>query len=374
MSIIKILQVVDSLDAGGMEAQLVSLMGRLDPARFEFKVVCLRHAGVHAARLPDRIPVIALGKQEGFQFSVVRDLRSMLREGFDLVHTHNWAPLVYASLATLGGRTTPVFHGEHSQLNAAELSPRRLAARRWLYRCCSAVHTVSAEQKEKLLQAGLKHPRLHSLVNGVNTARFTMAEDQAATRRMLGLPEQARILGVVARFGAFKRHAALVRAFESIAQANPDVLLVMVGDGGPEKEKIVQQVKLSPARDQIMLAGFQEDPVPWYQSMDALLVPSSNEGLSNATLEAMACGVPVLSNNICGARELIGEDEGGWVRDLSTHESLLDELVALLRLPRTDWQRAGARGRARALSLFSWEAMAGAYAGIFAECAQPSRS
>ena len=117
------------------------------------------------------------------------------------------------------------------------------------------------------------------------------------------------MIGIVARFGSFKRHAALVQAFEKVASSHADLRLLMVGEGGPEKEAVAKQVTASPLASRIVMAGYQSDPVPWYQSMDALIVPSSNEGLSNATLEAMACGVPVLTNDICGARELLGEPE-----------------------------------------------------------------
>lgn len=369
---LKILQVVDSLDAGGMEAQLVSLMNRLDPEAFRFHVVCLRHEGVHAARLREGIRVTALKKAEGFQWQAVRQLKAILQEGYDLIHTHNWGPLVYAALASRGGKVTPILHGEHAQLNVSELAWKKLWLRKLLYRACAGVHTVSAGQKDELLACGLKHHRLLALINGVDTHRFRPAVKEEA-RQWIRLPVEARVLGIVARFGSFKRHAALVEAFERVAGANPDLHLLMVGEGGPEKEAVTKQVAASPFSSRIIMAGYQTDPVPWYQAMDALMVPSSNEGLSNATLEAMASGVPVLTNDICGARELLGADEGGWVRDLSTVEKLSAELQTLLAMPLDRWEVQGRRGRARAEAVFSWDGMARAYAQAFSDCAKDRR-
>lgn len=369
---LKILQVVDSLDAGGMEAQLVSLMNRLDPAAFQFHVVCLRHEGVHAARLREGIQVTALRKAEGFQWKVVKQMQALLHDGYDLVHTHNWAPLVYAALATRGGRSVPIFHGEHAQLNASERGWKKLWLRKLLYRACAGVHTVSAGQRQELLAGGLTHHRLLALINGVDTQRFHPAAREEA-RRKVQLPEEGRVIGIVARFGSFKRHAALVQAFEKVASSCADLRLLMVGEGGPEKEAVAKQVAASPVSSRIIMAGYQSDPVPWYQAMDALIVPSSNEGLSNATLEAMACGVPVLTNDICGARELLGNDEGGWVRDLGTVDKLSGELQMLLSFPADRWQEQGSRGRARAESVFSWDGMARAYAQAFSDCARARR-
>ena len=369
----RIVQIVDTLDAGGMEAQLVALMNRLDPEEFKFHVVCLRHPGIYAQRLREGIRLTALNKTGGFQFGVVRQVRKLFFGGCDLIHTHNWAPLVYASLASHGGLTSPILHGEHAQLNSLEVQPRRLLARRLLYRSCAAVHTVSEGQREDLLQQGLSHRRLLALANGVDTSRFVPAEDRAALRERLGLPAEALVLGIVARFGSYKRHAALLEAFEKIAAIHADAHLLIVGDGGPEKEAVTHQVQKSFFASRMTMAGYQRDPVPWYQTMDALVVPSSNEGLSNATLEAMACGVPVLSNDICGARELLGANEGGWVRDMSTVSKLSAELTELLSLSPATLQTQGKAGCQRAARLFSWDGMARSYAQIFRECARRRR-
>ena len=369
---LRILQVVDTLDAGGMEAQLVALMNRLDPEKFVFHVICLRHAGVHAGRLREDIKVTALNKAEGFQWEVVRGLGRILAQGWDLVHTHNWAPLVYGVLATRGGKIAPLLHGEHAQLTNAEKHPLKIAARRLLYRCCAAVHTVSAGQRDELRACRLAHPRLLALINGVDTQRFHPA-DRRKAREHLGLPRDAVIAGLVARYGAFKRHAALVEAFEQLADQHPQLRLVFVGDGGPEKESVQRQVAASPYSSRILLAGHQSNPVPWYQSMNFLVVPSINEGLSNATLEAMACGVPVLSNDICGSRELLGENEAGKVCDLSEIEKVAAELAAFLSMPSEAREALGKAGRARAETRFSWQGMAAAYSQAFMDCARDRR-
>lgn len=372
---LRVLEVVDTLDAGGMEAQLVALLNRLDPAQFEFEVVCLRHAGVYAPKLRSGVCVRALEKQAGFQWKTARQLGRIARQGgFDVIHTHNWAPLIYSVLGTSGGRTHRILHGEHSQLNHAETTRKRLWLRRLLYKCCAGVHTVSAGQKEELLRLGLVHPHLWSLVNGVDTQRFhplsSQSEREALRERLIPDSAQDFWLGMVARFGAYKRHRELIAAFEEAAKRSPLSRLILVGDGGPEKDGVMRQIEASPLRKRIHCMGYQMDPVPYYQAMDVLAVPSTNEGLSNATLEAMACGVPVLSNAICGARELIGEDEAGWVTDLSDVESLKAAIQQAHSQTPDNLIRHGMAGRTRAVTLFSWEGMAQRYAEAFRHCAR----
>jgi glycosyltransferase involved in cell wall biosynthesis len=130
------------------------------------------------------------------------------------------------------------------------------------------------------------------------------------------------------------------------------------------------QIKASPLRERIHCVGYQTEPEKYFQSFDLLVVPSSNEGLSNATMEAMACGVPVLSNTICGAHELIGENEAGWVTDLSSIESLRDALQSVVQRSISDLHEHGNSGRSRALKYFSWESMAQRYAETFHACSQ----
>jgi glycosyltransferase involved in cell wall biosynthesis len=371
---LRILEVVDTLDSGGMEQQLVSLINRLDPKHFAFEVCCLRHAGVNARKLNAGVPVHPLQKQEGFQWSAVRRMRGLLKARFDVVHTHNLAPLIYAALATSGGRAAPIFHGEHSQFNPSEFSAKRVWQRRFLYRCARAVHTVSTGQRNELLSAGIRHRHLVALLNGVNTEHFKPLPDassRAAARAALGLEGDGTFwMGIVARFGAFKRHADLLRAFEVLAPQHPHLRLLMVGDGGPEKDSVLAMAGGSRFSARIHWAGYQADPAPWYQVMDLLAVPSSNEGLSNTTLEAMASAVPVLSNDICGAPELIVEGEGGWVRDIGTVDKLAAEIATVVNLQDPARASAGRRGRERAMARFSWSAMAENYAAWLTACAR----
>lgn len=371
--IVRVLEVVDTLEAGGMEHQLVHLINRLDPERFHFEVCCLRHAGVNATKLKPGVPVHTLQKAEGFQWRAVCSLRGILRQGFDLVHTHNLSPLIYAALATRGG-ITPIFHGEHAQLTPAEFTRKRLWQRRLLYRCCSAVHTVSSGQREELLKTGLHHPRLTAILNGVNTDHFkppASNDERRTSKAKLGLDadENLQWIGIVARFGAYKRHAELVRAFEALAASHPRTRLLMLGDGGPEKERVLQMARESQVASRIHWAGYQSDPAPWYQVMNLLVVPSLNEGLSNTTLEAMSCAVPVLSHDNCGAREMIQAHEGGWVRDLAGVEALKQALSETLSVLPEMGPIVGRAGRERVSRHFSWTGMAEQYSVWLEACA-----
>lgn len=366
---VRILEIVDSLDAGGMEKQLIALMNKLGGNNFMFEVVCLRHLGVLASSLDPAHLVHSLGKPEGFRLEAAICLHKLLKKGFDLVHTHNLGPLIYASLATLGGSICPIFHGEHSQFTPLDAAPRRIWQRRLLYRACKAVHTVSVRQRDELLSMKISHRSLLPMVNGVNTTIFRPARG-ASEKRSLRIAQNipwadSFLLGIIGRFGLFKRHLELIEAFESVAEAHPNCRLLLVGDGGPTKEQVLDRMHSSVHASRMVWCGHQQDIAPFIRMLDLLVVPSSNEGLSNVTLEALASGVPVLSNMVCGANELIQCGHGGWVRDLSTVRRLVEELSDILCLHTDQLESAGNLGRLRAERLFSWDAMSQRYADRF---------
>ena len=368
----KILHVVNSLEPGGMENGVVNMARALEPCGFEIHIACLERRGAFAGRLPHPGRVTVLGKARGFSPSAALRLAAAIsRLRPDAIHSHNLGALIYASLATLGGRRTALIHGEHSQLTADELSPRRLRQRRWFYRACRAIHTVSHPMRDELLALGFSAEKISVIPNGVDTAHFAPG-DRAAARAALGLPADAVCIGIVGRFGPFKRHAVLLDAFAEIAARFPAAHLVVAGTGGSTEPAVRAHALASPHAARIHWLGFQSDPRACYQALDLLAIPSANEGLSNVALEAMACAVPVLANSGCGHEHIITSGTDGLIAGLATPAALTAQLAALLAQPErlVDF---GQKARTKTLRDFSIDAMADAYASLYCTMIPPAR-
>lgn len=352
-----------------MENGVVNVVRGLDGA-FDSHVICLTRRGEFAERLAPG-QVTALGKGEGFSWAAVARLGwHLLHLRPDLVHTHNLGPLIYSALATAGGRLFSILHGEHSLLTPAEITPEKLAQRARLYRSCRAVHAVAPVVREQMHELGLKPARLEVIPNGVDTRRF-ISGDRAAARRSLGLPEDGAFLGIVARFGPHKGHGTLMEAFETLGESHPHARLLIVGGGGPLEQEVRERASRSPASARIHFTGFLADPLPAYQSLDLLVIPSTNEGMANAALEAMACGVPVLGNTKCGHEAVIAHGREGVLADLRSPSALAREIAPLLDSP----ARLAEFGRAARIKVdesFSIDAMMAAYGGLYRSLARPS--
>ena len=367
---LRVIHVVDSLRPGGMENGLVNMATRLADRGVETHVACLVASGEFAGRLPNPDNVHVMGKADGFSWRAVRNLRQVFRDlSPDLVHTHNLGPLIYTALASFGGLQVPILHGEHGQIQAHERNTRRRWQRRLLYSCCKRVHTVSRSMIAALDAEGLPTKNVTAVVNGVDSDRFQPADSKEAARLRVGLPEKARVLGVVGRFVGLKRHIALLEALEVVMSDLPDLFLLVVGDHGDAREAVVAKMESHPQKDRIVWPGMQKDTLPYYQAMDMLVSPSEIEGLSNVVLEAMSCGVPVLAHDACGNTEVIVHEENGFCDDLGSVPKLATALKSRLSDP-ARLQRVGECARSHVRAGFSLESMADGYWNLYRECAR----
>ena len=369
---LRILHVVTSLEPGGMENGVVNLARHLNPDQFSVHVCCLERAGAFQERLPAATKVSVLGKGAGFSVKTVVDLARLIgRTKPHLIHTHNLGPLIYSGLASVWGAWRPILHGEHAQLNNEELTPKRLRQRTVFFRACRRVHTVSHALRDHLIRLGFPGRKIEVVSNGVDAERFSPGPREAARRR-LGLPVDAVVAGVVGRFGPFKRHNLLIEVFTRLAHERANFHLLVVGGGGAEQDRVTQQACASAAADRIHLVGFQQETAPCYQAMDLLVVPSINEGLSNALLEGMACGVPALCHEACGNGEVVAQGEDGFVFDLAEPDELSRRLQEALADP-ARLREMGRQARAKVLARFSLEVMVRNYERLYRELACPVR-
>lgn len=369
-STVRVLHVLDSLAPGGLENGVVNVAQRLNGQGFDIHSACLRFRGDFAERMPEPDKVVVMGKTAGFSFKAVRALRKhILQVKAEVIHSHNLGTLIYAALATLGGRTHPIVHGEHGQVQKQDLTPKRLAQRRWLFKLCHSVHVVSSSVRDNLQDLGLDpHKKIVVTPNGVDSQRFSPAQDRAAARRELGFPGDATVIGIVGRLVALKRHEMLFAAFEKLAPQWPSLRLLVVGDGGAERDHIIGLMKAHPFTDRILWAGHQNDLPKYYRAMDLLAAPSEIEGLSNAVLEAMACGVPVLAHSACGNAEVIEDGLTGYLSDI--HDAAT--LAACIEAPLKDASslaRCGSGARETVLKRYSMEAMAECYRKLYRDAA-----
>lgn len=369
---IHVVHIVNSLEPGGLENGVVNIVNRLHRSTFRSSVICLIREGEFAARLAAEVSVHSLERPDHFSFATIRRLSSDIDdEKPDVLHTHNLGPLIYGVAAKRFSKWKPrILHGEHAELTSEETALKQRLIRKICYRDSDVIHAVSASLCDQLQAFGVSKKKLRVTINGVDCDRFSPPSliAKSAKRNDLQIPEEALVLGILGRFGPFKRHRMLIDAFDQIAEANPLLYLLLVGDQGSEKDNVLDRVMASPFSERIVWAGFQMDPVPYLQVMDLLVIPSVNEGLSNAMLEAMACGIPCLTHSSCGAADVIDNNENGFVRELEDDQTLA-AILRDLTSERDCLEQVGAKARLKVANQFSLQSMIDTYENLYIEAA-----
>jgi len=297
-------------------------------------------------------------------------LRRLLAAGPpDVVNTHSstdtW--LAALALATLAG-APPLVRTRHISAPI----PRN-AGSRWLYGSATAhVVTTGERLREQVIgETGLDGARVSSIPTGVDLARFA-AGDRAAARERLGLPRDAFTVGIVATLRSWKGHRYLVDAVAR-AGAKRGWLLVMVGDG-PGAANLRAQVASLGIEPRVRMPGNQDDVVPWLQALDAFALPSyANEGVPQALMQAMACGVPVVSTPVGAIGELVRDGDTGLLVPPDDSAALAIAIGRILDHP-DEAARLAARGRALVERDYQWSAIGRRYLALCADIQRTRRA
>jgi glycosyltransferase involved in cell wall biosynthesis len=211
--------------------------------------------------------------------------------------------------------------------------------------------------------------RIRVIPNGIDPSRFADPENPAETRRSLGLPPLASVVGMVGRVTASKRVDVFLEAASIILARIPDCRFLVVGTGD-RWEAMRDRSSEMGLDSKVIFTGDRDDVPAILSALDLLLLPSEFEALPNVVMEAMAAGKPVIASDLEGCRELVEEGVTGFLVPPGDSKALADRAVQVLSL--SDRGRSlGARGRKRIASEFSLGTMVGRFEALFQEAARP---
>jgi glycosyltransferase involved in cell wall biosynthesis len=254
----KALHIITGLGVGGAEQQLRLLLRHL-PVSCD--VVTLTNPGPVAEGLTaDGVRVVHLGMTGNRDLTALPRLVRLIRAGgYDLVHTHLYRACVYGRLAARVAGVRAVVATEHS-LGDSQMEGRRLTAGvRALYlaseRLGSTTVAVSSAVAHRLKHWGVPAPRIEVVPNGIELDRFRFDQDRRArTRRRLGLPQDAFVVGGVGRLTRGKRFDVLVHALTRLPE---DHWLLLVG-GGPDEHLLRRTAHEAGVSGRVLFTGERE--------------------------------------------------------------------------------------------------------------------
>ncbi len=274
----------------------------------------------------------------------------------DVLQVHHPFPLGFAAVRAARRLNIPIVAVNHTipecslyGMRHSRLYPLAIAIfrryLRWFLAQADAICTPTATAATLLHEIGLRQS-VEVISNGIDTARFTPANDKAAARRDLGLPERPTIL-YTGRLDAEKDMETWLRA-GAVVLRSLDAQLV-VGGEGTDKARLRQLVRALGLEGSVTFPGYlPHERLPHlYQAADAYCITSAVELQSITTLEALASGLPVVAARALALPELVEDGHNGFLAAPGDAASFARALVTLLQSPARA-RAMGALGRQRA--------------------------
>lgn len=292
------------LGLGGAERQVVETARSLDRDLFEPHVACLRPGGFREPELRAAgVPVVRFAADSFRSPSLVTAARQMrdyvLRHGIELVHTFDVPANLFGVPVARSCRGPRVLSSQRAHRDLTPGLRRRLL--RWTDRLADGI-VVNCRSVERQLveQDGAAPEKIHLCRNGIDAHRFRPGRRE----RTPALEGSSLVVGVVCALRPEKDLATLIDAFARVRSVRAGLKLAIVGSGPlePALQERCQDLRLD---GQCHFEPATTEVADWLRAMDIFVLPSRSEALSNALMEAMACGCCPLASNTGGNPELV---------------------------------------------------------------------
>lgn len=322
----KILHVITSLRTGGAEKLMVDLLPRLKAKDLDVDLLLF-----DGTDTPFRREVEAAGIKVfdlGIGGSVYSPLRLILllpfMRKYDVVHTHNTAPQMFAALCRIFSKTKLVTT-EHNTSNRRRDWKWYATIDRWMYGRYRKVICISKKAEDNLRSfIQDQSTKILTINNGVDVDKYAGAKPSPELELLA--PESRKLI-MVAGFRPQKDQDTLIRALSLL----PDKFhLFLVGDGvrRPELEALTKELALD---DRVHFLGLRTDVAELLHAADYVVMSSHFEGLSLSSVEGMAVGRPMLASDVDGLREVVGG--AGILFPHGDSKALATEIISLEASP-----------------------------------------
>lgn len=312
--LIRVLQLATRLNVGGPARQILELAASSDvkmsvaagwPPEAEGELTDPRVEVIHLPLVRALSPATDAGA-----FRAVR--RLLVDQRPDVLHTHmaKAGALGRAAVSSLrsGTRTVHTFHGHVLDGYFRRPAERAfLEIERRLARRTDLLIAVSQEIRDDLLGLGIGRPEQWRVVPlGLDLQPFMAAERTGALRKLLEVPKEAPLIGMVGRLAPVKDHRTALLALREV----PDAHLAIVGDGELREElgRLATSLGLG---NRVHFTGWWADIPSVFADLDIVLLTSTNEGTPVSLIEAAAAGVPVVATAVGGVPTVVHDGATG---------------------------------------------------------------
>jgi glycosyltransferase involved in cell wall biosynthesis len=365
---LKVAILIDALNQGGAERQVLNTTWALARKGCHVELIYYYEIDTaapgydHPAFREARVTCIP---KQGRPFRFLWRLSRHLRRGrLDIVHSFKSVPTLYACLAgkmagvpiVLGG-----CQGEYEDRGLARLGHRlvKRSLAGWITNTRSIVETLVKE-------IGVRREDCFVAYNGIDPRAFASGLSKGDARKKLGVPPGAPTVTIVAGLRPIKNHRLFLDMARLVLAELPETRFLLAGEGEmrPTLERYARELEIS---GRVMFLGSRSDIPDVLAATDVAVLTSHSEGLPNALLESMAVGIPVVTTDYAGARELVTDGAEGFIVPRGDAAAMADRVLRLLREERLR-QSMGGNGARTVAGRFSMDAMAASFLSAYHVC------
>lgn len=361
----KILHVITSLKTGGAEHLMLELLPRIKAAGHDVTLCLFDGSRTPFLEQFERtgIPVVSFsnGGNVYNPMNIVK-LWRLMRKGWDIVHTHNTAPQLFAAICEVLCSVV-ICTTEHNTSNRRRDWKWYGTIDRWMYSHYAKVICIS-DAAESCLRTHLKKDfgdRITTVYNGVNVSG--VANAMPAKDLIMGKSKKAVVM--VARFSYQKDHETLIKAMSLLPE---DYELWLVGDGDrrPLLESLCKELDVE---SRVRFLGLRMDVPSVLKAADVIVMSSHFEGLSLSNIEGMSVGKPFIASDVNGLKEVT---EGAGLLFPHGDAQALAGMISSLMNDKTLYDKVADRCLQRAKQ-FDISVMAEGYAKVYEEIINTSQ-
>lgn len=320
----KILHLISGLEIGGTETQLLRILPELEKYHSN-AVCCVRGHGPIGIELEKKnIPVYYLNFKGFSDLLVIKRLYSVIKK------FHPDILVTYLIHTDLYGRVFGRLFGIKKIVcskRGALLQWEWLAFFDWLTKFMVTHYLVQTKTARSEWMNRLKLPKRNFSIipNGIDTNIFQLSIDKKNKCKELKIDHNSFIISCVSRLRRGKGHDVLLQAFENVFKKNKNISLLIVGDGEREEE-LHRLVRNYSSRSNIYFLGNRTDIPEILAISNLFILPTEKEGMSNAIMEAMVMGIPIITTDISENRDIIKHKKNGLLFPIGDINFVLENI------------------------------------------------
>jgi glycosyltransferase involved in cell wall biosynthesis len=342
----KIVQVLNSLTVGGIEKVVVDICNTFDSKENNIFIITLSDQDLTLKpKLNKNVEVICLpfkndsilGLLSFWLFGIPKLIKIINKIKPDIVHSHLYYHyLLFLSISLKFSRIKPtsfrtvhtsgLFYSSKSLLNIFRCKVEKFALSIYPTRLVSISKNVFNNNDRLFSKVAFEN---RFIPNGINMKRFSKSNYQDIKKNDFGIQEDCMVVSYVSRLDKGKNHICLLNSWVKVIDKFPNSILCLVGDG-VLKNELKEYVKLLGLEQKVSFLGTIDNVASLLCITDIAVFPSQFEGFPISLIEKLAMGLPVITSDIDVFKEVIIENENGFICKVNNSDDYADKMILLL--------------------------------------------